>query len=178
MSSSFTASLANDWEEWHAAASKSPALLVALPHHDIHQALDYLQIGEASLEEHLGRLSRGQLTAAYVNPLKSEPGPIVMMLGCRTAAPTEDGYVQLTRRFQSLHTSIVLGTLGEVLGQHAAPLARELIGQLIRVTAPRTDFGTLMRRVRRRMLARGYLMSLCVVALGDGEWRLTPRPAR
>jgi hypothetical protein len=25
------------------------------------------------------------------------------------------------------------------------------------------------------MLARGYLMALCLVALGDAEWRLTPR---
>jgi hypothetical protein len=33
-----------------------------------------------------------------------------------------------------------------------------------------------MRRVRRRLLARGYLMALSLVALGDAEWRLTPRP--
>jgi hypothetical protein len=32
-----------------------------------------------------------------------------------------------------------------------------------------------MRRVRRRMLARGYLMALCLIALGDAQWRLTPR---
>lgn len=172
------AALANHWDEWYAAVKRSPSLLVALPHHDLHQALDYLQIGAQTLEERLGRLSRSQLTADYVNPLKSQPGPIVMMLGCRTAASTEDGYVHLTRRFQNLHTSIVLGTLGEVLGMHAAPLARELIEQLTSVTDAGMDFGTLMRRVRRRMLARGYLMSLCVVALGDGEWRLTPRTVR
>jgi hypothetical protein len=29
--------------------------------------------------------------------------------------------------------------------------------------------------VRRRMLARGYLMALCLIALGDAQWRLTPR---
>ena len=34
-----------------------------------------------------------------------------------------------------------------------------------------------MLRVRRRMLARGYLMAMCLVALGDAEWRLTPRNA-
>jgi hypothetical protein len=27
------------------------------------------------------------------------------------------------------------------------------------------------------MLSRGYLMALCLVALGDAEWRLTPRAA-
>jgi hypothetical protein len=32
-----------------------------------------------------------------------------------------------------------------------------------------------MRRVRRRLLARGWLMALCLVAFGDAEWRVTPR---
>ena len=85
------------------------------------------------------------------------------------------GYVQLARSFQQLRSSIVVGTLAEVLGRHAAPVARELVAQLIAVDDPDADFGTLMRRVRRRMLAKGYLMALCLVALGDAEWRLTPR---
>ena len=70
-----------------------------------------------------------------------------------------------------------MGTLAKILGRHAAPVARELVSQLVAVNDADTDFGTIMRRVRRRMLARGFLMSLCLVALGDAEWRLTPRPA-
>jgi hypothetical protein len=87
------------------------------------------------------------------------------------------GYVQLARSFQQLHSSIVVGTLAQVLGRHAAPVARELVAQLLAVADETVDFGAIMRRVRRRMLARGYLMALCLVALGDAEWRLTPRPA-
>ena len=34
--------------------------------------------------------------------------------------------------------------------------------QLLEVNDPDADFGTLMRRVRRRMLARGYLLALCL----------------
>ncbi len=82
--------------------------------------------------------------------------------------------MQLVREFQKLKTAIVLGTLAQILGRHAAPLARELVTQLLEVNDPDADFGTLMRRVRRRMLARGYLLALCLVALGDAEWRLTP----
>ncbi|MGC8164954.1 hypothetical protein ACP3WT_25055, partial [Salmonella enterica] len=67
-------------------------------------------------------------------------------------------------------------TLAQILGRHAAPLARELVTQLIAVNEPEADFGTLMSRVRRRMLARGYPLALCLVALGDAEWRLTPAP--
>jgi hypothetical protein len=84
--------------------------------------------------------------------------------------------VQITHLIQEQHASIVLGTLAEILGRHAAPVARELIAELVGIKDTQTDFGTVMRRVRRRMLARGFLMALCLVALGDAEWRLTPRP--
>jgi hypothetical protein len=168
--------LANNWDEWKQAVKQHPPLLLVLPHHDVRAALDYLQIGDEQLPERLGQLSRGQLTELYVNPDGQQPGPIVLLLGCRTGARIENGYVQLARRFQRLHTSIVLGTLAEILGRHAAPLARELISQLVAVSDAQADFGTIMRRVRRRMLGRGYLMALCLVALGDAQWRLTPRP--
>jgi hypothetical protein len=167
--------LAENWELWKEAVKKQPPLLLVLPHHDVSAALDYLQIGEEGLAPQLGHLSRGQLTELYVNPQRRDPGPIVLLLGCRTAARIEGGYVQIARRFQKLHTSIVLGTLAEILGRHAAPLARELVGQLVGIDDPQADFGSVMRRVRRRMLARGYLMALCLIALGDAQWRLTPR---
>lgn len=167
---------AEDWLEWKKAVKdKHPPLLLVLPHHDAQAALDYLEIGDQTLPPQMGRLSRGQLTDLYVNPDRIEPGPIVLLLGCQTGAQTEVGYVRLARRFQQLHISIVLGTLAKILGRHAAPVARELVSQLVAVEDPNVDFGTIMRRVRRRMLANGYLMALCLVALGDAEWRLTPR---
>lgn len=169
--------LANDWEEWKTAVKRDLPLLLVLPHHDAKAALDYLQIGDDSLPPQRGQLNRGQLTTLYVNPNGIQPGPVLLLLGCRTAAQTEVGYVNLARYFQQLNASIVLGTLAQILGRHAAPIARELVGQLVAVEDPQADFGTIMRRVRRRMLARGYLMALCLVALGDAEWRLTPRPA-
>ncbi|WP_068807629.1 hypothetical protein [Thauera phenolivorans] len=171
------ATLARDWSEWRQAVRAHPPLLLALPHHGEADALDYLQIGEDTLPPRLGRLSRGQIGAEYLNPGGLEPGPIVLLLGCRTATESGAGYVQLTRYLQQHKTAIVLGTLAEVLGRHAAPLARELVAELVAVNDPRADFGTILRRVRRRMLARGHLIALCLVALGDAQWRLTPRPA-
>ncbi len=168
--------LAEDWSQWRKALQEQPSLLLLLPHHGIQDALDYLEIGDQRLSEDLGKLSRAQIDRQYVNLDGRDPGPIVLLLGCQTGAQTETGYVQITRRIQQQHASIVLGTLAQILGRHAAPLARELVAQLVAVDDPQVDFGTIMRRVRRGMLARGYLMALCLVALGDAEWRLTPRP--
>lgn len=171
------ATLAHDWDEWYEAVKQHPRLLIVLPHHDEEILEDFLEIGDEALGPDLARLRRGQIRPEYVNPDGREPGPILLLLGCRTGAESELGYVQVVREFQKLKTAIVLGTLAQILGRHAAPLARELVTQLLAVSDAEADFGTLMRRVRRRMLARGYLLALCLVALGDGEWRLTPTAA-
>jgi len=169
--------VAEDWLQWRAALRTHPPLLVVLPHHGVHAALDYLEIGDPALGEDLGKLSHAQIDRGCVNPDGRDPGPIVLLLGCQTGAQTETGYVQITRRIQQQHAAIVLGTLAQILGRHAAPLARELVAELMAVEDVQADFGTIMRRVRRRMLARGYLMALCLVALGDAEWHLTPTRA-
>lgn len=168
--------LAHHWDEWFDAVQNHPRLLIALPHHDEENLEDFLEIGDESLGLDLARLRRGQIRPEYVNPGGREPGPILLLLGCETGAESELGYVQIVREFQKLKTSIVLGTLSQILGRHAAPLARELVTQLAAVEDANADFGTLMRRVRRHMLGRGYLLALCLVALGDAEWRLTPLP--
>ena len=167
---------APSWTQWRQSLEiRLPSVLLALPHHGVEGGLDYLEVGEEPLPTSERWLFRGQLIKEFVNPDRTEPGPIVLLLGCRTAAATEIGYADMARRFQQLPVSIVLGTLAKVLGRHAAPVAREIVAQLASVDDPDSDFGTIMRRVRRRMLARGYLMALCLVALGDAEWRLNPR---
>lgn len=168
--------MADNWTDWKSKLKKGkPPLLVVLPHHHVEDNQDFLEIGAKNLKKSDRLLARGRLTDLYVNPDETDPGPIVILLGCRTAASSETGYVQLARRFQHLSTSIVVGTLGKILGRHAAPVARELVAELVSVSNPEADFGTIMRQVRRRMLGKGYLMALCLVALGDAEWRLTPR---
>ncbi|MCP4048296.1 MAG: HU family DNA-binding protein [Gammaproteobacteria bacterium] len=168
--------IALDWAEWKTLLEeKQPPLLVVLPHHHIESKQDYLEIGIDSVPDDDRLLPRGKMTNIVVNPEGIEPGPVVILLGCRTAAETETGYVHLARRFQQLSTAIVMGTLAKILGRHAAPVARELVAELVSVNDADADFGTIMLRVRRRMLAKGYLMAMCLVALGDAEWRLTPR---
>ena len=168
--------VAQNWSDWRKMVKDNqPPLLLVLPHHHIEDKLDYLEIGAKDLAFDERLLSRGEMDDSYVNPNALDPGPIVILLGCRTATESETGYVQLARTFQELSTSIVVGTLAKILGRYAAPLARELVAELVSVDDDVTDFGTIMRRVRRRMLGKGYLIALSLVALGDAEWRLTPR---
>lgn len=167
--------MAASWTEWKQKLEvEKPDLLVLLPHHHVESFDDYLEIGGEGLVKNDRLLARGRMTDVFVNPDKTDPGPIVILFGCQTAAGSETGYVQLAHKFRSLSTSIVVGTLGKILGRHAGPMAREFVAELASANNPEADFGTIMRQVRRRMLAKGYLMALCLVAFGDAEWRLTP----
>ena len=173
------AARADDWQTWRTALmDERTPLLLALPHHGIDSFEDYLEVGGEPTVVDRRRLARGRLSNLYVNPNHDEPGPIVVLLGCETGAVTETGYVSLARRFQQLETSIVVGTLAKVLGRHAAPVAQELVSQLTAMDDVDCDFGAIMRRVRRRMLAKGHLLALCLVALGDADWRLSPPAGR
>lgn len=165
--------LAHDWDEWSRDLGARPTLLVALAHHGEGDFEDYLEIGAAGLPPDVAHLRRSQLGPAYVNPDGHDPGPILLLLGCRTGVESDLGYVELVREFERYRASIVLGTQDRILGRHAGPLAAELVSELTSVTEP-ADFGSVLRRVRRRMLGRGLLLGFGLVALGDAAWRLSP----
>ena len=168
------ARVVSDWVQWEAAvAQDAPPLLILLAHHDLDDGLDFLEIGSESLDEDLKWRFRPELNERLINPPPVEPGPIVLLLGCLTAAEDQEmGYSGLANTFSAFRAGVVLGTLAKILGRHAAPLASELVSELVAVDMPDADFGSLMRRVRRRMLGRGYLMALSLVSLGDAGWHL------
>lgn len=167
---------ADDWLQWRKVVKQNPALLMVLPHHGIQSQLDYLEIGDQALDEALGKLSAAQIDEMVVNPDCHDPGPVVLLLGCQTARISETGYGDLANRIHRQHASIVLGTLAQILGRHAGPIAREFALTLADLSGQESDFGSVMLQVRQRMLARGCLIAMCLVAQGDAQWRLQPRP--
>ncbi|MEJ2256517.1 MAG: hypothetical protein P8X98_05835 [Woeseiaceae bacterium] len=166
------ADLVEDWDAWRdRIQNAAPRLIVALPHHSVTSAMDALEIGEDSV------LLQDRLSELYVTRSTSGPGPVVVMFGCETQVQAEMGYVGFARDFARNRAAVVIGTLAKVLGRHAAPVAQSLVQELSRIDEP-ARLGIIMRRLRRRMLAHGYLMALCLVALGDGDWQLTPASDR
>ena len=166
----------DDWDQWEQAVHGSPPLLILIAHHDLDAGLDYLEIGDENLEEERRWRFRPQLNEALINPATIDPGPIVLLLGCETGRRiAETGYGGLAGQFKDFHASLVLGTMAKILGRHAAPLAAELVAELSSIDTPDADFGTLLRRIRRRLLAHGILMAFALVAIGDAEWRLPAR---
>ena len=140
-----------------------------MPHHGIQAKLDYLAIGDTHLPEDLGKLSRAQLLRQYVNVDGRDPRPDCPAARMSDRCPDETGCVQMTHLIQEQHASIVLGTLAEILGRHAAPVAEELLpsslqsrirGPTLNSHAPRAPLagtrlpdGAEPHRARRRRMA-------------------------
>lgn len=157
-------STVDSWERWKAELANEPSILLALPHHEEVGGISTLEIGNYKLE-------LGQALDLYVRTPAGEPGPILILLGCQTNDDGALGHPSFARRF-SPHASVVIGTLSKVLGRHAAPFAHALVDALVDAQDGGGDVGAVVRDVRRRMFADGYLMALGVIALGDADWRL------
>ncbi|HUW14651.1 MAG TPA: hypothetical protein VM537_33330, partial [Anaerolineae bacterium] len=168
------AALAQSWEEWVAAIkTRSPTILVLLPHTGMHRiqrptvtmTVPVLEIGRNM------QLLRGYITGKHVRSEKSATGPIVMLLGCNTQ-DTSMPFQSFSAQFRRQGAAVVLGTLTSVLGRHAAPIAAWFVHDLERAAAQEGFFGDAFLELRRRALADGLAMALCLVAYGDADWRL------
>ena len=159
------ASEVSDWKGWKAEiAGRQPALLLLLSHSDSAHGLSTLVIGakDAALVTELDQRFVGR---------GAGPGPIVILLGCSTAVP-KPVYESFVTQFRRGGAAVVIGTLCEILGRHAAPIAKALVEQLA-LAAKESEgapLGECMTRLRRQLLAQGIPIVLTVIAFGDADW--------
>jgi hypothetical protein len=164
------------WLHWAQQVKEiDPPVLILLSHTETNvPAGASLEIAAEGGPE---RRALGQITKAYVTRKPKEPGPIVFLLGCTTGVPM-DHFQSFVVQFEEKGASLVVGTFAPVLGRHAGQTAEALIEQIgaVRADRPQHDrgipFGEVLRDVRRRMLAKGILMSMSLTAYGDADWRL------
>ncbi|MGH4004576.1 MAG: hypothetical protein ACRDSO_10755 [Pseudonocardiaceae bacterium] len=157
------------WEEWSdAVAARQPALLMMLPHtvfSDVFESFG-LEIGQQA------RRWSAQIDATFVPP--QDRPVIVALLGCETARAGEVGYERFPGLLRRAGAEVVIATLTEVLGRHAAPVAAQLVEELYSYCAAQPHgFGEVMVRLRRRLLAQGLIMVLTLAAFGDADWLVT-----
>jgi hypothetical protein len=158
---------AASWQLWRKAVEDNkPSLIVALTHTDGGAHQTTLEIGGDTLETIL-------LRRQHVCPEGAEGQPLVALLGCDTAG-TADAYGEPIAVFRDRGAAVIVGTIATVFGGHAASVAELLVKELLPSEgAPPQRLGEAIRNVRRRGLLDNLLMSLCIVAYGDADWRLT-----
>jgi hypothetical protein len=142
-----------------------------MPHVDQTGREPTLEIGDDELE-------RIDVSAQYVCfPPRTDdrPGPLVLLLGCETAAAPV-AHRTMTSRFLTQGASIVLGTRMPVVAEAAPIVGAAIIRALLAQSgAEHAVFGEAVRVARCQLVAEGQLVALALVALGDGGWRVPPR---
>ncbi len=158
------------WEDWTAKIkAESPSLLLLLSHTEEALEVGDTRMLEISKDE---RRKVGQITKEYVINPDSQTRPLVMLVGCSTHAP--DNPLESFVTPFSQYGAIVISTGATVLAVQAAQVAMEFIKTLSQLSGKPggTSFGEVMLDVRRRLLAKGLPMVLCLEAYGDADWYL------
>jgi hypothetical protein len=166
---------AEAWDQWATEVKAgSPSLMVLLVHHDIApNDLPEIEIGEEKF------LSVADLDRQYVVGPAQDRRPVVMLIGCKTAREEQVDFHSFVAGFRRNGAAAVIGTLATILGRHATPVTQGLIEALEELmgSPPSGDglvLGDALLVVRRRLLAAGVPMALCLVSYGDADWQLLP----
>lgn len=154
------------WEAWVEEIQRSSPTLLALLVHTLKDQNDQpcLEIGEGK--------QLASVRLGFVCPENAPSPPLVLLLGCETGAP-EIAFQGFVAQFRRRRAAIVVSTTARILGRHAIPLAQEFVRILKALPATGdATFGDAMLGVRRKFLADGRPMVLCLTAYGDADWRL------
>lgn len=156
------------WSQWVTKAKTNPTLLLLLSHTEV----DPLQGNLGALEiAKLPRLRVVDIDEKHVRKPHTKAKPIVMLIGCKTNAP-DNALHSFVPAF-SRYSAIVLSTGSTVLALQAAQVAAELVRALSALPKNKeTTFGDVMLEIRRKLLAKGLPMVLCLSAYGDTDWKL------
>jgi hypothetical protein len=162
----------SSWDDWAAGLGQpGRSLLVLLVHTATAGEADpmpQMEIGDGSW------LVSARLDERYVRPTLANPAPVVLLLGCETAAP-EVSFAGLASQFRRHGAAIVVSTGSKIHSDQAVPIAAGLINELGRIEERNEgSFGEVMLGMRRRLLADGHVMVLTLTAFGDADWRLAP----
>ena len=160
------------WEPWATQVKEfHPELLLLLPHTQTEAGADVLEIGA---DQHIAAVEIAQEKRHVCQPAPTPPtpGPLVVLLGCRTALEGTP-FSSFIGAFRQAHASVVIATLSTVRGRHMAPVAKEAIELLMaRANGPRCSIGEVVRDLRLRVLAKGLPIGLALVAFGEADWQL------
>jgi hypothetical protein len=153
----------SNWNDWKAVLKTAkPQVLILLSHTYLDEDTRTAGLTIGAAEE----LVIGDINADYV--AVDERTPLVLLLGCSTSNPNQSGQ-EFHAQFRRRGATIVVGTLAKTYGPLAADAAGEFLRLLTDPDRP-TTLGEMMVEIRRRLLLRGSLMALALVAYGDADW--------
>jgi len=163
------ASAAQDWDDWtEKVRDGDPSLLLLVTHVDVVRKQTALELAK---KKFLG-VSALKTQHVHVPPVvPPEPGPVVLLLGCRTGGPVTP-MTRAATPFRVAGASVVLATFASIHAVFVGALAEQLVAAFAAAAARPRALGEAVADVRRALLRAGNPIGLCLVAYGDADWRL------
>lgn len=155
--------VAETWKDWrsHFAGKNVPDSLILLVHTETDdQDFTKIEIGNRSMlrQEHLDQ-----------NIIGNSP-PFIIMIGCETTNIEKSGF-DISNQLMNCGAAIVVSNFTKIKGSHAGPIVIRLV-QLLKDNRKVNSFGVILQRLRQKLLAEGYLVSLALMAHGDADWKI------
>jgi len=154
-----------DWQEWETAMkADTPRLLVLVVHTDVEDGEQTMEIGSDQW------LSYYEIDRDHAGG-EPPPGSILFLIGCQTNSP-KIAYESLAEKFRRKGAAVVVSSNATLHARHAVPVVEKLLEELRVQTegSAGTGFGTIMQNARRKLLAAGVPVVLCITAIGDADW--------
>lgn len=154
--------IVTSWDQWKENIARlQPSLEVLLVHTEKKGPRTMIEIGE-------DMLSTLNLDG-YITDKKTWPA-IVLLLGCGTGT-SRVTFQSVAAMVEACHAAIIVSTTSDVFGPVASRLAGYFIEQLGALEKSHS-FGEVMLSIRRKALAEGVPMVLCLRSYGDADWQL------
>lgn len=162
---------ADDWEAWKQAVRTStpcPDVLVLITHTSATEQGLTLELGASTLyTEQLGNDH-----VRVPKPQPPAPGPVVLVLGCRSAT-REMPFGDAIKAFRRKRASVILAMLTDVRGRHMIGVAEGVVRKLLtRARAAPSRVGEFVVELRRELLACDLPVGLALLSYGDIDWQI------
>jgi hypothetical protein len=156
-----------NWRDWRTAVKQTnPQLLVVLGHTDQAQSEVRVEIGKESL------LSQPDISNRELGT-PHNPAPVLLLFACDSAV-SGDVFGALPGTFIYKGAAAVVASLTKFKGQHAADACVAVSSALYGSAGEEgLTLGTALTRARRDLVARGLLVGLLLVAVGEIDVNLT-----
>ncbi len=154
--------IVTSWDQWKENITRlQPSLEVLLVHTEKKGPRTMIEIGR----DMLSTLN----LEGYITDKKSWPA-IVLLLGCGTGTSRVQ-FQSVAAMVEACHAAIIVSTTSDVFGPIASRLAGYFVEQLGTLEKSQS-FGEVMLAIRRKALAEGVPMVLCLRSYGDADWQL------
>ncbi|MET3537676.1 hypothetical protein [Chryseobacterium limigenitum] len=155
-----------DWENTIPVTDPDTLILIVHVENDDIAAVDALEIASGDF------LPMTHFDERYLNTnnYKSQP-PFVILIGCETV--NTNAYLFDTVSFIIRKgAAMVLSNFTKITGEAATVIVSELV-EILRSEAGKSKrFGEIVLRLRQRLLAKGMMMALTLLAHGDADWKI------